>query len=180
MNLNEQFDSQVFPNDYQLVDGIVMHAESPEHFHVPPDVIKRHIRPGQYVELRIDSPRFFIHEDSPDKCVCPSCKGEMTKPILRHVHPASLMPLPNQKVPSRGWGEDFWVRITERRGDFLKGIVDNPLVEARLHDLHQGEGIVFHKNHILAVHGSHRQELVSGVNVADLKELAQWLASLRQ
>ena len=180
MNLTEQFDNQVFPNGYQLVDGVSMHAENPEHFHVPPDVIKRHVRPGQYVELRIDSPRFSIHEDSPDKCTCPSCNGEMTKPILRHAHPASLLPLPKQKVPSRGWGEDFWVRITERRGDFMKGIVDNPLVEARLHDLHQGEGILFHKNHILAIHGSHRQEVVSGMDTADLKELAQWLASLRQ
>lgn len=88
--LKNQYDSQHFSNDYQLVNGVAMHAENPENFHIPPDVIKRHIRLGQFVEVRIDSPRFFIHEDAPEKCSCPSCNGEMTKPILRHSHPASL------------------------------------------------------------------------------------------
>ncbi len=46
---------------------------------------------------------------------------------------ATLLPLPKQNVPSRGWGEDFWVRVSEREGKFLKGTVDNPLYEARLH-----------------------------------------------
>mgnify|MGYP003130915025 FL=1 len=82
-----------------------MHAENSENFHIPPDVIKRHVSPSQYIELRIDSPRFSVHEDAPDKCSCPSCNGEMSKPILKHDHPASLMPLPIQDVPSRGWGE---------------------------------------------------------------------------
>ena len=103
----------------------------------------------------------------------------MTKPILPHEHPATLLPLPKQQVPSRGWGEDFWVRLTERDEWFLKGIVDNPLVEARLHGLNQGDEIVFHQDHILAVHHVHRQELVLGMDTADLKELAQWLGSQR-
>ena len=30
-----------------------MHVENPENFHIPPDVIKRHVSPSQYVELRI-------------------------------------------------------------------------------------------------------------------------------
>ena len=40
-----------------------------------------------------------------------------------------------------------------------------------------GDEIVFHEDHILAVHDSHRQELVLGMDAADLKELAQWLGS---
>lgn len=177
--LQQQFDDQQFSNGYGLVNGVAMHAENPDNFHVPPQVIKRHIRPGQFVELRIDSPRFSVHEDAPEKCSCPSCNGEMTKPILRHEQPASLVPLPKQNVPSRGWGEDFWVRVAERSGSFLRGIVDNPLVEARLHGLKQGGDIVFHADHILAVHDIHRQELVLGMGAADLKELAQWLGSQR-
>ena len=178
-SLQEQFDDQRFANDYQLVNGVAMHAENPDNFQIPPDVIKRHVRPGQFVELRIDSPRFSVHEDAPEKCTCPSCNGEMTKPILRHNHPASLLPLPKQNVPSRGWGEDFWVRVTERSGSLFRGVVDNPLVEARLHGLNQGDEIVFHEDHILAVHDIHRQELVASMDEADLKELAQWVASIR-
>lgn len=177
--LEQQFDDHHFANGYQLVNGVAMHTESPENFHIPPDVIKRHVQTSQFVELRIDSPRFSVHEDAPEKCSCPSCNGEMSKPILRHEQPASLVPLPKQAVPSRGWGEDFWVRVTERSGSFFSGIVDNPLVEARLHGLKQGEEIVFHEDHILAVHDIHRQELVAGMDAADLKELAQWLASFR-
>lgn len=104
MSSEHHFNCQHFSNEYQLVNGVVMHAENPENFHVPPDVIKRHVRPGQFVELRIDSPRFSVHEDAPEKCNCPSCNGEMTKPILKHIHPASLVPLPKQNVPSRGLG----------------------------------------------------------------------------
>ncbi|MCA9045646.1 MAG: hypothetical protein KDA69_15065 [Planctomycetaceae bacterium] len=104
----------------------------------------------------------------------------MTKPVLRHEHPASLLPLPEQNIPSRGWGEDFWVQIEERSENYFRGIVDNPLVEARLHCLNQGDEITFHENHILAVHDIHRQELVAGMNASDLKELAQWLAEMRR
>lgn len=136
--LEQEFDSQHFTNEYQLVNGIAMHAENPENFHIPPDVIKRHVTPRQFVELRIDSPKFSVHEDAPEKCNCPSCNGEMTKPVLKHEHPASLVPLPKQNVPSRGWGEDFWVRVTDRSGGLFSGVVDNPLVEARLHGLKQG------------------------------------------
>ncbi len=177
--LQLQLDSQQFANDYQLVNGVAMHVENPENFHVPPEVVKRHVRPGQFVELRIDSPRFFVHEDAPVKCSCPSCNGELTKPILKHDHPASLLPLPKQNVPSRGWGEDFWVQVTERAGHFFRGAVDNPLAEARLHGLTQCDQIFFHEEHILAVHDVHRNELVAGMDVADLKELARWVGQLR-
>lgn len=178
--LQQQFNDQQFANDYQLVSGVVMHTENPDNFHIPPNVIKRHVRPGQFVELRIDSPRFSVHADIAEKCSCPSCNGELTKPILRHNHPASLVPLSTQHIPSRGWGEDFWVRITERSGEFFCGVVDNPLVETRLHGLKAGDEIIFHEDHILAVHDIHRQELVVRMNEADLKELAQWLAQYRR
>jgi len=178
-NLQQQFDQQQFANEYEFVSGVVMHSENGDRFQVPPDVLKRHVGVGYFLELRIDSPRFSVHEDAPEKCTCPTCNGEMTKPILSHTHPTSLVPVPEQNVPSRGWGEDFWVQITEREDKFLKGIVDNPLVEARLHGLHQGDEIVFHEDHILAVHGSHRQTMVLGMDAADLKELAQWLESMR-
>ena len=175
-NLQQQFDDQQFPNEYQLVNGVLMHAENPENFQIPPQVIKRHVRPGQFVELRIDSPRFSVHEDAGQKCTCPSCNGELTKPILRHDHPASLVPLAKQNIPSRGWGEDFWVKVSDRCGDNFSGVVDNPLAEVRLHGLNQGDKILFHEDHILAVHNIHRPELVSEMDEADLKELTQWLA----
>ena len=65
--LQHQFDSQQFSNGYQLVNGVAMHTENPDNFHIPPEVIKRHVRPGQFVEIRIDSPRFSVHEDAPEK-----------------------------------------------------------------------------------------------------------------
>jgi hypothetical protein len=178
--LEQQYGSQQFSNDYQLVNGVAMHAENPENFHIPPDVIKRHVRTGLFVELRIDSPRFSVHEDAPEKCSCPSCNGELTKPILKHSHPASLLPLPKQRAPSRGWGEDFWIQVIERSGSYFCGVIDNPLVEARLHGLNHGDEIVFHEDHILAVHDVHRQELVAAMDVNDLKELARWVGSFKQ
>ena len=174
--LHPQFENQKFSNDYELVNGVEMHTENPENFQIPPAVIKRHIVPGQFVELRIDSPRFSLHEDAPEKCTCPSCDGELTKPILRHEHPATLMPLPHQDVPSRGWGEDFWVRVTERSECLFKGTIDNPLVESRRHGLNQGDELIFHADQILHVHDIHRPELVASMDETDLKELVRWIA----
>lgn len=178
--LSQLLNDQQFSNAYELVNGVEMHLKNPGHFKIPPDVIKRHLKPGQFVELQIDSPRFSVHEDAPEKCACPSCNGELNKPILRHEHPASLAPLPPQSVPSRGWGEDFWARVTQRSGCVFGGVVDNPLVEFRLHGLTLGADIVFHQDHILAVHDIHRLEVVEGMDAADLKELAQWLGELRR
>lgn len=175
--LRNQFNDQQFLNDYQLIDGIAMHAENPDQFFIPPDVIKRQIDVGHFVELRIDSPRFSVHEETAEQCFCPSCHGKLSKPILRHVHPASLVPLPEQTVPARGWGEDFWVRVTERQADFFSGQVDNAMVESRLHGLHRGDKMLFHADHILSVHDIHREELVGKMDVADLKEFAEWLRS---
>ncbi len=177
MSIQQRFQSRQFANGYELVNGVKMNAENPENFLIPPAVIKRHVQASHFVELRIDSPRFSVHEDAVEECYCPTCNGEATKPILSHDHPASLVPLPKQDVPSRGWGEDFWAQVKERDGDYFVAVVDNPLVESRLHELNQGDVIVFHEDHILAVHGVHREELVLGMGTADLKELAQWLGT---
>ena len=40
MTLEQQFDAQQFANAYQLVNGVAMHADNPDNFHIPPDVIK--------------------------------------------------------------------------------------------------------------------------------------------
>ena len=178
--LAKQFDQQRFLNGYELVNGVVMHTENGDRFQIPPDVLKKHVGIGQFVEIRIDSPRFSVHEDAPEKCTCDTCNGEATKPILRHDNPTSLFPLPEQDIPSRGWGEDFWAQVTERNGKFFNAVVDNPLYEARLHGLHDGDEIVFHEDHILAVHDIHRQELVLGMDERDLKVLAQWLGTQRE
>jgi hypothetical protein len=179
-SIETRFQRQVFPNDYQFVDGVAMHAENGERFKIPPDVIKKYITIDQFVELRLDSPRFSVHEDSPEKCYCESCEGEASKPILRHENPGSLVSIPTQNVPSRGWGEDFWVRITERDGDYCVGLVDNPLYEARLHGIKQGDEILFTVDHMLAIHDIHRQELVLSMESDDLKKLAEWLGSQQQ
>ena len=179
MSLELHFHFQHFPNDYQVVNGVAMNAENPDNFLIPHPVLKKHISIGHFVEVRIDSPRFSVHQDAPEKCSCPTCTGEMTKPILSHEHPATLLPLANQDVPSRGWGEDFWVRVIERDGPWLQGEVDNPLYEARLHELNQGDSIYFHEDHILAVHGSHREEIVVKMDALDLKTLALWLGEQR-
>lgn len=178
MSIEQDFHSQHFANGYQLVDGVEMHARNGDQFQIPHDVLKKYIIEGFFVELRIDSPRFSVHPDAPEKCDCPSCNGEMTKPILSHEQPATLLPLPPQDVPSRGWGEDFWARITERDGEFCRAVVDNPLYETRLHKLCQGDEIVIHINHVLAIHPTHRQEMVLNMGEADLKQLVRWLGSL--
>jgi hypothetical protein len=181
-DLQQRFLSQRFSNGYDFVDGVAMNLENPDFFRIPPEIIKRHVGQNQFVEVRIDSPRFSVHEDSEEKCQCPSCQGDLSKPILRHDQPASLWPHPRQVVPSRGWGEDFWVRITERDGDFFQAIVDNPLVEVRLHGLNLGDEVYFHSNQILAVHDRHRSELVSKMSIPELKELAElaeWLSKIK-
>lgn len=179
-NLQQRHDHQSFANDYQLVNGVTMHAENPDNFLIPHPVLKKHVSTDHFVELRIDSPRFSVHDGAAEKCYCSTCNGQMTKPILCHQHPASLITIPNQNVPTRGWGEDFWVKVTERDGPWFAGTVDNALAEARLHELQRGDPIVFHEDHILAVHGSHREEIVREMDDADLKTLAHWLGSLEQ
>ncbi len=177
MSLEQDLQAQHFANGYELVNGVEMHAENPDNFQVPHAVLKKHVCVGHFIELRIDSPRFSVHEDAAEKCYCPTCNGEATKPILGHEHPATLLPLPKQDVPSRGWGEDFWAQVSERDGEWFRGVVDNPLYEARLHKLHQGDSVIFHEDHILAVHRIHREEIVLGMDGTDLKTLAKWLGT---
>jgi len=172
MTLQQQFREQQFANGYDLVDGVAMHAENGARFQIPHDVLKRHVQAGYFVELRIDSPRFSVHEESAEKYYCASCSGEASKPILSHNQPAFLVPIARQNVPSRGWGEDFWVQVTGREGPFFKAVIDNPLYESRLHELNLGDAVYFHEDHILAVHSSHRQEMVLGMDAGEIKTLA--------
>lgn len=178
MSLFSELQLQNFPNGYELVDGVVMHSQNPKHFRIPHPVLKKHVSVGHFVELRIDSPRFSVHPDAPEQCECPSCHGDASNPILSHDQPASLVPLAVQDVPSRGWGEDFWVQVLRSEDGLFKAVVDNPLYESRLHEVRLGDEIVFHSDHILAVHPTHRQEMVMGMNEADLKQLVQWLGTL--
>ncbi|MEO2047174.1 MAG: hypothetical protein ABGX16_11440 [Pirellulales bacterium] len=92
--LEQRFGQQRFANDYRLVYGAAMHAENEESFQIPHPVLKKHVGIGHFIVLRIDSPRFSVHEDAVEKCYCPTCNGEATKPILSHDHPASLVQLP--------------------------------------------------------------------------------------
>ena len=64
-----------------------------------------------------------------------------------------------------------------REEEYFLGVVDNPLVESRLHAIYFGDEIVFHRDHVLAVHGIHREELVLAMDSSELKQLAQWIAS---
>lgn len=176
-NLETQFPRQQFPNGYLLVDGVAMHEANGDRFVIPPNVLKRHIRAGQFVEVRIDSNRFSAHEADAEECPCPSCNGPMSNPVLSHSEPMALVPLPDQSVPSRGWGEDFWVQITKRENRWMEARVDNRLVESRLHGIHFGDLILLEESHVLAIHPSHRMELVKSMNADELKELAVWLGS---
>ena len=178
-SLEQQFEQQHLANGYEFVDGVAMHQEHGDRFQIPHQVLKKHVAAGHFVEVRIDSPRFSAHPDAPEKCTCPYCNEEAAKPILSHEDPASLVSVPEQSVPSRGWGEDFWAQVTRREAGYLKAIVDNPLYEARLHALRQGDEIVIHEDYILAVHSSHRQEMVLGMDAADLQQLVEWLGSGR-
>ncbi|MFL2871651.1 MAG: hypothetical protein ACJZ8O_12995 [Pirellulaceae bacterium] len=178
-SLAKDFTSQQFSNGYEVVDGVQMNAENPEFFHIPPDVLKYRIQVGYFLELRVDSPRFSVHEGADDSCTCTVCNGEATKPILSHDHPASLIPLPTQDIPSRGWGEDFWIQVVDLEETTIKGRVDNPLAETRLHGIQQNSEILCTLNHVLAIHPSHRLDMVSSMTPEQVKELTAWLASLR-
>ena len=177
-DLRTCFGQQHFANGYELVDGVVMHETLGGQFAVPPDVLKRHVRRGHFVELRVDSPRFSVHEADAEHCSCPSCSGPMTNPVLSHTEPASLAPIPPQSVPSRGWGEDFWVEVTDVENETFRGRVDNPLIESRLHEITQDNEILFLDRHILTIHPSHRQEMITGMDETDIRALVLWLGTL--
>ena len=177
--LADDFTSQQFTNGYELVNGVQMNAENSEFFHIPPDVLKHQIQEGFFLEVRIDSPRFSVHEGADATCTCPVCNGEATKPILGHDHPASLVLLPPQNIPSRGWGEDFWIQVVDIDDTTIKGRVDNPLAETRLHGIEQNSELLCTLDHVLSIHPSHRLDMVSSMTPEQVKELAEWLASLQ-
>ena len=77
MNLEKRFQGQQFANGYVVVNGVEMHAEHGERFQIPHPVLKRHVGVGQFVELRIDSPRFSVHEDAAENV--PSICGDIGK-----------------------------------------------------------------------------------------------------
>lgn len=169
-----------FANEYDLVDGLQMHSENPEHFHIPHRLMKKYLGVGQFVELRIDSPRFSTHPDAPEACNCPVCNGEATKPIIGHPFPLTLINIEPDPVPSRGWGEDFWVEVVERDGNRLKGRVDNRLHETKLHKIEFNSVIDFQMDHVLAIHPIHREALVLSMNADEVKEFSIWLGTLRE
>lgn len=162
-------------NGYALVDGEQMHAAQGDRFQIPHAAMKRHVGAGDLIEVRIDSPRFSVHPDAAVPCECPQCREPTTKPVLCHDEPASLVAVPPQSAPARGWGEQFWVRVTARAGDWLTGRVDNPLQETKLHELSLGDPLTFHENHILAIHRIHHQDLLLRMNEEELITFGQWL-----
>ena len=176
-SLENEYQQQRLPNGYELVNGVQMHEEMGDRFQIENPWFKKYAGPDHFVEIRIDSERFSAHPDAPEKCECEFCNEEATKPILCHEEPASLIELPPQDVPSRGWGEQFWVKVSQRDGVFLKGCVDNELYESRLHEIQRGDEIVFHEDHILIVHGMHRDELVLSMTDGDLQEFGRWIES---
>jgi hypothetical protein len=175
MTLAERFRTQQLANGYALVNGVEMHALFGDRFEIANPWFRSHVSVGHFVEVRIDSPRFSAHPDAPDNCVCPHCKEPATKPILCHEQPASLRPISPQPVPSRGWGEQFWVKIVERDAQYLAGEIDNPLYEARLNGLNHGDTICFRQEHILIVHPSHGRELVSRMSEEEAADFWRWV-----
>ena len=175
MTIQQHFDGQRLSNDYTLVDGVKMNAEMGDRFKISNPWFRNHVGSGHFVELRIDSSRFSAHPDAPVNCTCPHCQEPAEKPILCHDEPASLLRIPKQSIPARGWGEQFWVRITEREGAWLAGQIDNSLHESQLHELNHGDTLYFHQDHILVVHGTHRQEILQQLNNKELEALGKWL-----
>jgi hypothetical protein len=50
--------------------------------------------------MQIESPGFPLQEDPIKKCSRPSFESELIRPIVKHDHPASIIQLPSQNVPS--------------------------------------------------------------------------------
>ena len=173
------FQETVLANGYELVDGVEMNRRFGDRFAVVNPWFKKHVAVGEFVEVRIDSDRFSAHPDADPGCSCELCGEEATSPILSHEHPLSLLDVPRQKVPSRGWGEEFWIRITARQDDWFRGVIDNHLYEARLHGIDQGDEIVFQEAHILSVHAAHNRDIMFRLEDEDCQEFGQWLMDRR-
>jgi hypothetical protein len=172
----ESLEVAALPNGYELVNGVEMHLSRGDHFEIVNPWFKKYLDKDDFVELRIDSDRFSAHLDAPAACMCEQCNEPTTKPILCHEHPATLVAIPDQAVPSRGWGEQFWVRILDRQGDLMRGVVDNVLYETRLHGLARGDEVIFHEDHVLSVHGVHNREMLLRMSNEDFFDFGEWLA----
>lgn len=161
-------------NGYQFIDGVKMHDVLGDQFEIPHAALKAHVKSGHLVELRVDSPRFSAHADD-ELCECENCSEPMTKPILCHEEPESILNVRPQNVPSRGWGEQFWVQVTDRVGDRILARVDNHLYETRLHGLEMGSDICFLESHILAIYPLHNRELLEDMDEEELASFRKWL-----
>ena len=175
MDLKLPFHSQSFPNGYELINGVERHKELGAQFQIPPLCLKAHVDVGHFVELRVDSNRFSAHPDAPEQCACDYCNEITSKPVLCHEQPASIFPVPSQKVPSRGWGEQFWLRVTCRKGDYFQGTVDNTLHETPLHELQRGAAVIFHGDHILAIHQEHYRDILLAMNEEEHRAMEAWI-----
>ncbi|MEO1996992.1 MAG: hypothetical protein ABGZ17_17125 [Planctomycetaceae bacterium] len=166
---------QKFPNGYELINGVECNALYGERFGISSPWFRNSVGPGQFVEVRIDSNRFSVHEDADVDCRCDLCDGTTDNPVLCHEQPGSLVRIGRHAIPSRGWGEQFWVKIVERRGSRLRGIVDNTLYETHLHGLGLGDRVVFDEDHILTVHASHDPEILKNMCADDLQDHLKWV-----
>lgn len=162
-------------NGYDFIDGVAMHRELGDRFSIVNPWFKKYIQPGHLVEVRIDSPRFSMHPDAPVECTCEHCTEPATKPILCHEHPQSLLPVPRQDVPSKGWGEQFWIVVEDRNEKRLTGSIDNELYETRLHGLSYQDQITIDLAHVLALHPSHNEAMLFSMSPEDLHEFRTWL-----
>ena len=117
------FRETVLANGYELVDGVEMNRRFGDRFAIVNQWFKKHVSISEFVEIRIDSDRFSAHPDAEPGCPCELCGEEVSKPILSHEQPVSLLAVPPQEVPSRGWGEEFWVKVTERDDSWLRGVI---------------------------------------------------------
>lgn len=62
--------------------------------------------------------------------------------------------------------ERFWVVITARSGDRLRGIVDNDLLKSDEHGLHVGDTIEFEERHVYAIEPPSAQTLAIAKSAA--------------
>jgi hypothetical protein len=165
------------PNGYVLINGVDMNRRFGDRFAIVNQWFKKHVAVDEFVEIRIDSDRFSAHPDAEPGCPCELCGEEVSKPILSHEQPISLLAVPLQEVPSQGWGEEFWVKVTQRQDWRLRGVIDNHLYETKLHGLQEGDEIVFQVDHILSIHSSHNEAIIMRLSEDDRQQFGQWLMS---
>ena len=55
MSLQQNLSGQQFANDYELVNGVEMHAENGERFQIPHAVLKKHVAERRKLSKRKNS-----------------------------------------------------------------------------------------------------------------------------